>query len=192
MPDLSKRSEKRLIRQLKNGNERAFECIYDQYWQALFNQAYKRLPQPEIVKELIQDLFTELWQKREALDVRSSLSGYLHVALRYKIFNYIKAEIVREKYLDSLLPSSGSRLVEEHIFFHELAAAYEKEIHHLPPQAQRVYVLRHQQSLSYAQIAETLHISVSTVEKHMIKALKIIRENLKEYAVTVGVVLLYY
>ncbi|MEQ9440632.1 MAG: sigma-70 family RNA polymerase sigma factor [Cyclobacteriaceae bacterium] len=192
MANLCNQREKSLLRQLKNGSETAFVSIYDQHWQSLFNQAYKRLPQPEIIKELIQDLFTELWQKRDTLSVHSSLSGYLHNALRYKVFNYIKAEMVREKYKLSLVPDTSSCVVEEQMFYQELEEAFEKEVNHLPPQAQRVYVLRHQEELSYTQIANIMHLSVSTVEKHMIKALKIIRKNLREYAMIWGIFLIQW
>lgn len=184
-------SESELIHHLQKGDKAAFVYIYEQYWSILFNQAYKRLPQQEIVKELIQDLFMELWQKRNSLNIHTSLSAYLHNALKHKVFNHYKSEIIREKHAVSV-KNTSSRLyneVEESIFFDELSMALKKEIAGLPLQPKQVYLLKHEQGLNYAEIAKALNISVSTVEKHMIKALKIIRKNLKGYAMCLSLLL---
>lgn len=185
--------EEKLIQLLKEGRRNAFMQIYDTYWQSLFNHAYKRLQNREVVQELIQDLFTELWQKRKNLLIHTSLSAYLHQSLKYKVLNYIKAEMVREKYAETVRqqPLVYGNAVEENVLFTELNKALKKEISLLSPQSRRVYQLKHENGLSYAEISKHLNISVSTVEKHMIKALKKLRENLKEFATTSLFILFY-
>lgn len=191
MSDQRRFIEEKLVQLLREGSKDAFVQIYDTYWQALFNHAYKRLPQKEIVQELIQDLFTELWQKRKNVFIHTSLPAYLHQSLKYKILNHIKAEMVRGKYVDFMQNQSPqySDEVEKSLFFSELKRALKREVALLSPQSKRVYQLKHEQGLSYDEISQHLKISVSTVEKHMIKALKTIRENLKEYAIS-GLLLL--
>lgn len=178
--------EEKLIQLLKEDSKDAFVQIYDTYWQSLFNHAYKRLPEREIVQELIQDLFTEFWQKRKSLTIHSSLPAYLHQSLKYKVLNHIKAEMVRERYMDYVQnqTTQDCNEVEKVLFFNELHKALKKEIALLSPQSQLVYQLKQEKGLSYKEISQHLKISVSTVEKHMIKALKTLRENLKEYAVS--------
>ena len=182
-------SEEKLLDLMKHDSEDAFIQIYNRYWQALFNHAYKRLSHRETAQEFIQDLFTELWQKRKTITVHTSLAAFLHQSLKYKILNHVKAEIVREKYVEHLQHnsaiSSSSNQVEENILFNELQEALKQEVDHLPPQSKKVYQLKREKGLSYPEISELLDISVSTVEKHMIKALKKIRENLKEHAVSI-------
>lgn len=178
-------SEEELVHLLRRGDESAFVYIYEQYWQSLFNHAYKRLPKEAVVQELVQDLFTDVWQYRNKLQIHSSLRGYLHQSMKFKVLNRIKSDIVREKYVQAKLVEShiASNVVEDVLQYKELENALKKEIEHLPPQPKTVYQMKHNNGLSYQEIAQNLKISVSTVEKHMIKALKIIRKNLKEYAV---------
>lgn len=180
-----------LVNQLRSGDEKAFSCIYETYWKALFNHAYKRLYDQEMVRELIQDLFTELWEKRENIHIHTSLKAYLYTALKFKVLNHIKAQIVREKYVAriKLSASQSTNQVEEQTNFNELNSALQSVLDKLPPQPRKVFALKRNAGLSYQEIAERLQISSSTVEKHMIKALKIIRENLRDYATPIMILL---
>lgn len=175
--------EEVILNRLKQDDGRALELIYRHYWEQLFNHAYNRLQDEDETKELIQDLFVDLWQKRKEVAIRTSLTAYLHAALRFKILNHIKAAIVRERYRSSIdhnkfNPRSD---VEDTFNYAELHSALHTALQLLPPQPRRVYELRHNEGLSYAEIADSLRISVSTVEKHMIKALRYIRKHLRQY-----------
>ncbi|UCS91915.1 RNA polymerase sigma-70 factor [Echinicola marina] len=188
-----KEIELRLLKQIRKGNELAFVEVYDKYWKLLFNSGYKRLRKKEIVEGLVQEVFVEMWVKRESLEIHTSFNSYLYTAMKYKVINQMKSQMVKEKYvafISSKRPSFGSE-VEEKVFYKELDEAYKKEVAELPEKAKKVYVLKNNEGKSYAEIAQKLDISISTVEKHMIKALKILRTNLKNYsfsAILVGVV----
>ncbi|MBD8487182.1 RNA polymerase sigma-70 factor [Echinicola sp. CAU 1574] len=187
-----KEIELRLLEQIKRGNEMAFVQVYDKYWKLLFNSGYKRLQKREIVEGLVQEVFVEMWQKRKSLEIHTSLNSYLYTAMKYKVINQMKSQMVKEKYVafvTSKKLSFGSE-VEENIFYNELNDAYKKEVSSLPDQARKVYKLKKYQDLSYAEIAQEMQISVSTVEKHMIKALKILRNNLRNYSMSLGVLCL--
>ncbi|AWW32343.1 RNA polymerase sigma-70 factor [Echinicola strongylocentroti] len=179
-----KEIETRLLEQIRKGNEMAFVEVYDKYWKQLFNSGYKRLQKKEIVEGLVQEVFVEMWQKREVLMVHTSLGAYLFTALKYKVINQMKSQMVKEKYVafvTSRKSNFGSE-VEEKIFYKELDDAYKQEISNLPTQAKRVYELKNSDGMSYVEISQEMGISVSTVEKHMIKALKILRENLRGFS----------
>ncbi len=179
----SKLDEKVALERLKKNDGQAFENIYRQYWEPLFNKAYSYLRDENDTKELIQELFVELWQNRHTLEIHTSLSGYLQSATRFKVLNYFKSATVRERYIASVKPdspSSGSD-VEDAVNYSELHAALHAALQLLPAQPRRVYELRQNQGLSNAEIADSMHISVSTVEKHMIKAVKHIRKQLKQF-----------
>jgi len=171
------------LSRLKQGDTQVFEAIYQHYWERLFNHAYSHLHDENDVKELIQDLFTELWQKRHSLDIHTSLNAYLQAALRFKILNLIKARFVREKHATSVKRNKfvSHTHIEEEIHYWELQAALNDALRLLPKQPRHVYELRQNQGLTYAEIADSLHISISTVEKHMIKAVKYIRKQLKGF-----------
>ncbi len=179
----SKFDEESVLNQFRQGDDRAFEAIYEYYWERLFNQAYSRLRNENDTKELIQDLFTELWQKRDTIQIHTSLDGYLQSALKFKIFNHMKAMLVREKYASSIkqLKFTMPSQVEEEINYIELNTALQAALQRLPAQPRHVYELRYGRGMSYAEIANLMHISISTVEKHMAKALKSIRKQLKRF-----------
>jgi len=172
-----------LLIRLKNGDKSAFKCVYDRYWSILFNQAYKRLPNEEIVKGLIQDLFADIWENRHRLVIQTSLAAYLSQSLKYKVFNYIKAQIIREKYslgqYEHAKNSNTDNQTEQQVNYGELQKILSQCISTLPLQPQKVYLLKHENDMSYLEIAAQLEISVSTVEKHMIKALRIIRKRIR-------------
>ncbi|QEL03519.1 sigma-70 family RNA polymerase sigma factor [Olivibacter sp. LS-1] len=179
MPDID------IFLKLKSGNTKAFELIYHKYWSKLFDQAYKRLADEEIVKEFIQELFTELWQNREVIQIHTSISSYLHQALKFKIYNYYKLQQVQDRYRQFVYeqhgPHSTNNLTEERINYIDLHQALKKSIEKLPNQTRRAYKLKQEGGLTYPEIAAVLKISTSTVEKHIIKALKVIRRELKHF-----------
>lgn len=176
--------ETSLLDQISSGNESAFIKVYENYWKQLFNFGYKRLKKKEVVEGIVQEVFVELWLKRENLCAINSLEAYLFTMVKYMIINHVKSLLVKDRYNQFLAYQSktiGSE-VEEKLLFNELDKAYWEEVKKLSPQARKVYQMRHVSGLKYAQIASKLDISVSTVEKHMIKAKKVIRTNLKHYS----------
>ncbi|WP_186755594.1 RNA polymerase sigma-70 factor [Echinicola salinicaeni] len=185
-----KEIELRLLKQIRKGNELAFVEVYDKYWKLLFNSGYKRLQKKEIVEGLVQEVFVEMWMKRESLEIHTSFNSYLYTAMKYKVINQMKSQMVKEKYVafvNSRRPSFGSE-IEEQLFYKELDEAYRKEVSELPEKAKTVYTLKNNEGKSYAEIAREMEISISTVEKHMIKALKILRANLKNYSFSAFIV----
>ncbi|QNL51664.1 RNA polymerase sigma-70 factor [Olivibacter sp. SDN3] len=180
-----KMSEIDIFQKLKSGNIKAFEQIYHKYWPKLFDQAHRRLADDEIVKEFIQDLFTELWQNRETIKIHTSISSYLHQALKFKIYNYYKSQQVQERYkqfIDTQRPPHlTNNITEERINYIDLHQALKHSIEKLPNQTKLAYKLKQEGGLTYSEIAATLKISTSTVEKHIMKALKLIREELKHF-----------
>ncbi|SEK98007.1 RNA polymerase sigma factor [Parapedobacter koreensis] len=173
--------ERAVLNELKAGSEAAFEKIYLHFWESLFNHTYQRIKDEDEVKELIQDLFAELWQKRHTLAIHTSLSAYLHTAIRYKLFKYTKSKIAREKYADKYPHPDSTNATGDTLEYHELNQAFENALASLPLQPRRVFELKYYHDMSYLEIANSLQISISTVEKHMIKALKCIRKRIKRF-----------
>lgn len=189
--------EENIIRRLKLGEEGAFKWLYEHTWERLYNQAYRRLADEEQVKELLQELFTEIWQNRKQLNIQISLQGYLHQALKYKIYNHFKSQKIQNKYLEYLKVSishlNNQNTLEEELRFNELQNILHECILKLPPQAQKVYLLRQNNGLSNTEIANILNLSISTVEKHMINAVKLIRASMKyRYLTTITYIFIFF
>lgn len=138
----------------------------------------------EECEEIVQEIFIDLWTKRETLLISVSLEAYLFGALRYSIYNLIRSRKVRKAYFEYLLqlPEATGNPIEDHLHYEELAQALETSVANLPEKLRKVYVLSRKQNLTYKEIAEQENIPVDTVEKQMGRALKILRENLKDFA----------
>lgn len=175
-------NELELIDRLKNDDESAFIEIYDLFWKRLFNFGFKKLGKKEIVEGIVQEVFIDFWTKRSKLEIHTSLSSYLFTAVNYRIINQYKSQIIREKYseLEKSKGEQKSSSTDEKVLFNDLKSNIKKVVGGFPPQRQKVYKLRFNKGLSYIEIAQSLEISVSTVEKHLMRALKDIRINLRE------------
>src|SRR5690606_41603627 len=86
------RQEENLIADLKSDNEEALTSIYYHYRESLFQNANRVLNDPECSEEIVQDVFSELWDKRLRLDIRVSLNAYLYAMTRYMVFRHIRNE----------------------------------------------------------------------------------------------------
>ncbi|SFO19121.1 RNA polymerase sigma-70 factor, ECF subfamily [Chitinophaga sp. YR627] len=173
-----------LIDLLQTGDMAAYECIYNKYWPLLYAYVYNRLKSKEITEEIVQEVFFSLWNRRAALQLTQTLSAYLYTAVKYQIFNYMKADKVRKtyagafsRYNDQLQDNSN----EEYITYADLANAVEKEVSRLPEKCQQVFRMSRNEHRSIQDIAAALNISHKTVENHLTKALKHLRLAFREY-----------
>lgn len=160
-----------------------FEQIYREHWSLLFDIAYKRIKSVEKSEELVQELFTSLWEKRASIEIRESIQGYLVQSMKQRVLNQMRNEMVRQKHLSRIryeLPQSMDT-TEQAVALSDLQASFEKEVRNLPGKCQEVFLLSRQQNLSLKEIAERLNISANTVEKHIVKALKILRYHLRDF-----------
>lgn len=175
-----------LVKLLQAGDGAAFQAIYRKYWQPLFAMARKKLCSQENAEELIQDLFVDLWERRETIQIED-LKKYLFGAVKYKILNYIKALLIRQKYEN--LKNGGlpelDHCTEDQLAYEDLNKALERGISHLPHKTRQIFRLNRLENQSVRQISASLSIPERTVEYHIMQSLRTLRSHLKEY---VGVV----
>ena len=122
------------INALRTGDSGAFENIYNEFWESLYAIAYNRLKSREAVEEILQELFTDLWNRRERLIITSSLPAYLHAALKYKILNFIHSQKLHlnfsQDHPEYIFSSDNS--TQEVLAFEELYEQLEKGLEKLP------------------------------------------------------------
>lgn len=170
-----------MISLLSQGDREAYECIYNDYWNRLYAYVYNRLKTKEAAEEIIQEVFYSLWTRREELTIKHSLTSYLFTAVKYQVFNYIKAAKVRQAYASHFNSYQVDNSNEENIELSDLTHAVEKEVARLPEKCQQVFRMSRQEHLSVQDIAETLNISHKTVENHLTRALRQLRIAFSEY-----------
>ena len=165
-----------LFELVKQNNISAYEEIYNRHWPPLVNAAYKRLSSRHKAEDIVQNIFIDLYQRRVSIDLTISLKAYLNHALKFKILNEYRAEMIRAKYQKTLFFSDVCKNdFAEKIDAKELQKKIDKALNELPEKCKQVFMLSRKENFSNRDISESLSISVSTVEKHISKALKSIR-----------------
>ena len=179
-------SDLQLFQLVKQDKTYAFEELYQRHWTGMMNTAYRRLQSRQKSEDIVQDIFISLYQKRYTLELTTSLKAYLNQAIKFKILNIFRDEFIRtsfrrEAFFMQVCKNDSANLIEEK----DLKEKVGKILGSLPEKCRQVYMMSRDQNLSNKDISASLRISVSTVEKHIVKALKIMRSNLKaqEYMV---------
>ena len=177
MADYSKFSDAELTELLRNGNHAAYTEIYRRYWSLLYRNALKMLKDEDEATDIIQEIFTVLWEKAPELTFTSSISSYLYTAVKNRIINLINKNKLRDVYYTSLQEfiEKGTYITDEQLLERELALMIEKEIAALPSKMRVIFELSRKEGLSHEQISRRVDISEGTVKKQIHNAIKILR-----------------
>ena len=176
-------SDKILIIFIKQGNTKAFRLFFDRYHKKLYHFAYSILKSREEAEEVVQEVFTKIWELRQQLDDSTSWGGYLFKATRNLSLNVLRKRINERYYAESI---SRNPTLEDHgtssgIDHNELKSFYENALLEIPEKRRQVFILSREEGLSYKEIAEKLNISVNTVDTQIRRTLDFLREKLKEF-----------
>jgi RNA polymerase sigma-70 factor (family 1) len=174
-------SDEKLLSLLKDGREEAFDYLYFRYRNKLISIAYNRLRSKEAAEELVQDVFADIWQKRQTLQIRNNLSSYLCTAIKYAVLDHIRSQKTKDSYVAEMMKAteSTSPSAEQEINFSELDFHLNKSIDALPEKCREVFTLSRFENYSVREIAEKLNISPETAKYHIAHALKTLRVSLK-------------
>ena len=158
------------------------EILFKRYYSYLCKLVYRILPRDMLVEDLVQEVFSTLWQRRSALDIEQSVKGYLRRTAINKTLNHIrdnkiKIEADSQLWLDR---QSGDRRPVA-MEYTELKRAVEQAIDTLPERCRLVFILSRFDDMTYAEIATALGISEKTVENQISKALRVLRTALSAY-----------
>ena len=167
-----------LLESLRRNDLKAFEYLYLHSRNRLYVLALSILHDEDIARDLIQDLFIDLWYFRTFESITTSLNAYLFQSARNRAYNYKDKMRTRDKLKERYLPpASETRYPLEN---EELGQIINKAIDRLPTMAGKVFRMQYVDKLTYVEIAEKLGISKYTVSNHMDRALKELRSNLKK------------
>src|SRR5690606_36953946 len=180
MTDYKLLSDQELFSLLKLDDRIAFTEIYDRYKGPLYIHAYNKLRDKEDVRDVIQQLFSVLWIKREEIDLKTNLAGYLFTAVRNRVFKIIAHKNIESNYITSIQESINTTepITDYPVRENEFRKIIDKEIDLLPPKMREIFLLSRKNYLSHKEIAEKLDISEQTVSKQISNALKILKTKL--------------
>lgn len=165
---------------IRNGDQKAFETCFNQYWPSLYSFALKILGNSADAKDVVQQVFISIWDRRDKLNITTSLESYLHQAVKYQSIKKLQEIINRPEDLDH---------VQEYILpvlndiWHKMETAdVFKQIDHqldkLPGKTKEIFMLSRKQQLSISEIAGRLNISEKTVRNQLHIALKALRHHI--------------
>ncbi len=176
-------NEQKYWQLIKEGDKSAFEQLFKTYYKPLCNYTCSIIKNIDESEEVVQNMFYNLWNKRETIQINSSVKSYLYRAVHNDCLNKIKHGKIKSAYAEDYKKSTDGSLEDASkiVQAKELGKQINEAIASLPEQCGVVFKLSRFENLKYSEIAEQLNISVKTVENHMGKALKIMRERLKEH-----------
>jgi RNA polymerase sigma-70 factor, ECF subfamily len=168
---------------LKTGDITAFEMLFRTYYQPLCNYAYTFVQNRDEAEEIVQSTFLSVWEKRENLEIRTAVKPYLYAMVRNACLNVLKHEKIKQQHaaVELAVAEKSVESVTRTVMASELETRIYEAMEKLPQQCRLIFKLSRFEELKYSEIAEQLDLSVKTVENQMGKALKIMREQLKDY-----------
>lgn len=180
-----------ILARLREGDKKAYRDVYFRYHGLLCRLSHQLLHQWEPAEEIVDDVFLELWKRRETLMV-GSLRNYLMRSVRNRCINELRSGHRRylsafsdisdaegAAFLETLFPSDDNPI--DRLLGEEMTDRLRAAIERLPAESRRVFLLSRQDDLSYQQIAEKLGISVNTVKYHIKQALRMLGQVLGKH-----------
>jgi len=188
----SKLPDAELTTLLKDGDQRAFTEIYNRHWKLIYAHVYKMLRDEDDAKDVVQEVFGNLWLRAASIKSTTNVSGLLYIAARNKVFDFIGRNKVRADYIGEIASfiSDSSNAQVDTIDEKRILEILEREIQKLPPKMREIFELSRKDDLSHKEIAAKLNISEQTVKKQVQNALKVIKPKLNDMGVSIAFLLL--
>ncbi|HEX9826741.1 MAG TPA: RNA polymerase sigma-70 factor [Flavobacteriaceae bacterium] len=187
-------NEKLLVLELKSGNEKAFQKLFDTYRNVLYKYSYSMVGTKPYAEEIVQDVFLKVWLKRETLNPELSFKSFLFTITRNKTITFLKRAAKSEKIREEIFYNSQkfANTTDLHIREKEVDNIKKEALDLLPPRRRLIFEMSRNEGKSYEEIATELGISQNTVRNQMSMALETLRDFLlknKDIALTL---LLFY
>jgi RNA polymerase sigma-70 factor (ECF subfamily) len=174
------KEEPALVRELSRGNILAFNTLFRQYGKRLYRFAYGYLKSEDESEELVQEVFTIIWEKRTELREELSFKSFLFTISFNIIRKHFRTRAHLADYINSESSSDSDMRTSQEITYNSLHDYISSLVNELPERRKLIFIKSRFDGLSIKEIADDLKISHKTVENQLTDALKFIRENLNK------------
>ncbi len=188
----SQHTDLELFSRISESDEYAFTQLFLSYTERLYPYVTNLLNSELWAEEIIQDVFFKIWKNRHTLKDIDNPSAYLFRMAANRTLDFLKRKAIEVKTQYEISRQASQRkenFTQEQLDFRITDSLYKAAVKSLPPQRQLVYKLKHEDGLSYDEIAEKLNISKNTVRNHIAEALAAIRSYLQKY---IGILLVIF
>ncbi len=171
---------KQLVLNIKSGDRSAFGLLFEHFQESVFNFIAYKTGDRDLSEDILQETFLKVWRNREQLDESKSIKSFLFTMANNSAMNHFRHQKVvhshQAGYRLDLEGRSPQDIVESKEFYEQVLGAIEN----LPEKTRITFMMSRFEDLSYKEIAERTDVSIKTVESHMGKALRLIREKINE------------
>lgn len=174
-----------LWQNIKKGNIRSFESLYRLTYKKLSNLIFKIVDNDEIAKDILQECYVSLYQKKDSLPADLNVEAYLYSTVKYSSFKYLRDVLSKKQTL--YVSYTAAYDFEDHLPTVEENKTDESRmdsildgISELPDRCRSAFVLKYFNNMSYKEISQTMAISPKTVEKHVHYGLTILRKKFRK------------
>ncbi|RAJ21153.1 RNA polymerase sigma-70 factor [Pedobacter cryoconitis] len=174
-------------------DDTAFEHLFKAHYKALHVYVNTMIRDPEIAEEIVQNRFMKFWEKRELLNIQTSVKAYLYKCVHNDTLNFLKHEKVKMRHQNFTMHSvQESEPASHRVELNELASKIHGAMEDLPEQCRLIFHMSRFEELKYREIADQLGLSIKTVESQMGKALRILRLKLVDFLALLLLGVLFY
>ena len=173
----SNRNESQLVRRLSKGEILAFNALYHEYSGRLYRFGLCYLKSCEETEELVQEVFSIIWEKRKVLKEELSFHAYLFTIAFNMIRKHFRTKVLISEYFKAANRNDSDIETYENITYNSLHEYITGLVNRLPDRRKEIFIKSRFEGLSIHEIAETLKINHKTVENQLTAALKFIRTN---------------
>jgi RNA polymerase sigma-70 factor, ECF subfamily len=173
-----KSDDQSLFESIKSDSKDAFTELFRRYYSSLCYFTELLISDRSVAEEIVQDLFVTLWQKKDKIVITTSLKSYLYMSVKNRAINHIRkfrtihlSDQIRELCICDETP-------DDVLQTKELSSTIREAVDSLPNQARKVFTLRYFNNEKQKDVARIMNLSESTVEKHMMNALRHMRRML--------------
>ena len=159
----------------------AFNKLFFEFYPSLCVFASRYVSPAETSEDIVQEVFFNLWKNRKTLNIHSSLRNFLVTSVKNSCMDYFRKESSHDKYLENYFLYNDSLSAAEVYTINELEEMIQTALEKLPSNIQAAFNMSRSQKMTYNEIAAEMNVSPKTVESYISQALKVLREELKDY-----------
>lgn len=177
--------EHTLLLRLIEGDENAFCELYAAYKNRLIYFAMRFLKSREYAEDVFQDAFVVVWQTRRFINPDTSFSSYLYTIVRNRILNQLRDLANQDKLREQIFSQAVDYTNEtkDEILVNDLRQFITRALQQLTPRQREIFEMSREQQMSHREIAESLGISVNTVQESISTSLRTLRTYLKKNSI---------